>query len=92
MLVMALEGSKQMAEENRVITGYTIKNVTFHRPLIVTLDSEGAETQLIFALSEIHPTKARHGQNFEYVPMTAVIGLRTAEGISRWSMKKLRPK
>lgn len=48
MLVMALEGSKQMAEENRVITGYTIKNVTFHRPLIVTLDSEGAETQLYF--------------------------------------------
>lgn len=48
MLVMALEGSKQMAEENRVITGYTIKNVTFHKPLIVTLDSEGAETQLYF--------------------------------------------
>lgn len=48
MLVMALEGSKQMAEENRVITGYTIKNVTFHKPLIVTLDSEEAETQLYF--------------------------------------------
>lgn len=48
MLVMALEGSKQMAEANRVITGYTIKNVTFHKPLIVTLDSEGAETQLYF--------------------------------------------
>ncbi|KAI9842656.1 MAG: Type I Iterative PKS [Sclerophora amabilis] len=46
MLVMAIEGVHQMADEGRTITGYSIKDVTFHKSLNISLDPDGVETQL----------------------------------------------
>lgn len=43
---MALEASKQLADENRNITGYCIKDATFHHPLVVSRDNTGVEVQL----------------------------------------------
>lgn len=46
MIVMALEASRQLADENRKIAGYCIKNATFHHPLVVSQDTQGVEIQL----------------------------------------------
>lgn len=43
---MALEASRQLADENRQITGYSLKDATFHHPLIVSREPEGVETEL----------------------------------------------
>ena len=43
---MALEASRQLADENRKIMGYCIKDATFHHPLVVSRDTEGVEIQL----------------------------------------------
>jgi acyl transferase domain-containing protein len=46
MIVMALEASRQLADENRQIAGYCIKDITFHHPLIVSREPEGVEIEL----------------------------------------------
>lgn len=46
MIVMALEASKQLADENRKVAGYCIKDATFHHPLVVSREPEGVEIQL----------------------------------------------
>lgn len=43
---MALEAATQLADENRKIMGYCIKNATFHHPLVVSRDTQGVEIQL----------------------------------------------
>lgn len=43
---MALEASRQLADENRKITGYCVKDATFHHPLVVSRDNKGVEIQL----------------------------------------------
>jgi hypothetical protein len=53
MLVMAIEAAKQLADVDRVITGFNIKHATFHFTLNVPVRPEGIETQLY-----MHPTKA----------------------------------
>lgn len=52
MLVMAIEAANQMADSNRVVTGFTLKDVLFQRALDVSQDSEGIETN--FYLRQIH--------------------------------------
>ncbi len=46
MLVMALEASQQMADESRHITGFVIKDATFHSALTIASDAEEVETQI----------------------------------------------
>ncbi len=47
MLVMAIEGVRQLADESRLIKGYHIKEATFHKTLAIPDSQEGAiETQL----------------------------------------------
>ena len=43
---MALEASQQLADVNRVIIGYTIRDVVFSSPLIISLDTEAVETEV----------------------------------------------
>ena len=43
---MALEAIKQLADESRQISGYTIRDATFHSALIIPKRHEGLETQL----------------------------------------------
>ena len=45
---MAIEGSRQIADSTRTISGYNVKEVAFKRALIVDEDGEGVETQLCF--------------------------------------------
>ena len=43
---MALEASRQIADESRKIAAYCVKDVTFHHPVVVSRDTEGVEIQL----------------------------------------------
>lgn len=43
---MALEASKQLADESRKVVGYCIKDATFNYPLVVSREPEGVEIQL----------------------------------------------
>lgn len=49
ILVMAIEAARQLANPDLhndvVLTGYSFESVSFHRPLLVNLTSEGVETQ-----------------------------------------------
>lgn len=49
---MAIEGTLQLADQDRHIMAYCIKDVTFHKPLIIPSSQNSAETQLY-----IHSTK-----------------------------------
>jgi acyl transferase domain-containing protein len=53
MLVMAIEAAKQLADIGRVVTGFNIKDATFHSALNIPVRPEGIETQLY-----MRPTKA----------------------------------
>ncbi|MCJ1262836.1 hypothetical protein MMC22_002706 [Lobaria immixta] len=46
MLVMAIEGVRQLDDGNRLITGYCIKDVTFQKPLVISQSQNGVEVQL----------------------------------------------
>ncbi|KAF4629252.1 hypothetical protein G7Y89_g8896 [Cudoniella acicularis] len=46
MLVMAIEGAKQLADKNKSISGFTIKDAFFSTPVNTALAFEGVETQL----------------------------------------------
>ncbi len=59
MLVMAIEGARQLADENRRITGYHIKEATFHKTLTISVSLEGVETQLY-----IRPSKDAFNKHF----------------------------
>ena len=43
---MAMEACKQLADKDRAISGFTIKDATFHNPLPVSAESDGVEVQL----------------------------------------------
>ncbi|KAL9110642.1 MAG: hypothetical protein Q9227_004819 [Pyrenula ochraceoflavens] len=53
MLIMAIEGLRQLDDFSDAIRGWTVRDVRFLRPLLVSSDSEGTETQL--HLSPRHP-------------------------------------
>ncbi|KAL9074826.1 MAG: hypothetical protein Q9161_001964 [Pseudevernia consocians] len=46
MLVMAFEASKQLADVTRHITGFVIKDATFHSALTIASEAEEVETQI----------------------------------------------
>jgi acyl transferase domain-containing protein/NADPH:quinone reductase-like Zn-dependent oxidoreductase/SAM-dependent methyltransferase len=46
MLVMALEGARQLADTDRHLTGYRIKDATFQRALSIPTDQDGVESQI----------------------------------------------
>lgn len=46
MLVMALEGVRQLADSGLIVKGYRVKDATFQRALNVPLTHEGVESQL----------------------------------------------
>ena len=52
MLVMAVEAARQMHDHSLTICGYKFEEVRFFKPLLITLDSEGVETQF-----ELRPHK-----------------------------------
>lgn len=52
MLVMALEACKQLANADRRIAGYTIKDASFHHPLPIALGHNGVEVQLCLRTEE----------------------------------------
>ncbi|MCJ1386254.1 hypothetical protein MMC17_009380 [Xylographa soralifera] len=52
MLVMAMEACKQLANEDRRITGYTIKDATFNSPLPIAASGPGVEVQLCLRTEE----------------------------------------
>lgn len=43
---MVLEASRQLADENKQVLGYCIKDATFHYPLVVSREPQGVEIQL----------------------------------------------
>lgn len=43
---MAIEGVRQLADGNRLITGYCIKDATFQKPLVISQSQNGVEVQL----------------------------------------------
>lgn len=43
---MAIEGARQLADENRLITGYCIKDATFQKSLSIPQSQNGVEVQL----------------------------------------------
>ena len=45
MLVMTLEACKQLANEDRRIAGYMIRDATFHNPLPIAPGPDGVEVQ-----------------------------------------------
>ena len=45
MLVMAIEAAKQTADQTREVAGYSFKNVTFSKALVISLEPEGVEVQ-----------------------------------------------
>ena len=53
MLVMAIEAARQMHDHSLAICGYKFEEVRFLKPLLVTLDPEGVETQF-----ELRPHRA----------------------------------
>ncbi|MCJ1389859.1 hypothetical protein MMC18_002716 [Xylographa bjoerkii] len=52
MLVMAMEACKQLANEDRRIVGYTIKDATFNNPLPIAAGTRGVEVQLCLRTEE----------------------------------------
>ena len=63
MVVMAIEGAKQLADPTRVITGFAIKDATFSHPIAVD-NSERVEVQL-FMRPHSSVTK-KYSENYEY--------------------------
>ena len=61
MLVMAIEAAKQTADPARRISGYELKDVTFHKALAVTLALEGVETQFY-----LRPVKDANDKNYTW--------------------------
>ena len=53
MMVMALEGMRQIANPERIIAGYRVENVVFHKAMMVSYTVEEVETQLL--LPRRHP-------------------------------------
>lgn len=43
---MAIEAARQLSDPSKTIHGCKLENVNFSKPLLVTLESEGVETQL----------------------------------------------
>ncbi len=52
MLVMAIENARQLANENRRITEYHIKEAIFHKTLMISISLEDVETQLYIQSSK----------------------------------------
>ena len=50
---MAIEGVKQLADEDRRISGYTIIDTVFSSPLTISLDSDGVEVELYIRHSNV---------------------------------------
>ena len=50
---MAIEATRQLADPSRIVKGYWLKDVFFHKALLVTKSPEGVETQLL-----LRPRKA----------------------------------
>ncbi|KAF2468466.1 reducing type I polyketide synthase [Lindgomyces ingoldianus] len=46
MLVMAIEGARQLADPSKKIVGYRIKNATFQKTLNIPSNQEGADVQI----------------------------------------------
>ncbi|KAF2464560.1 reducing type I polyketide synthase [Lindgomyces ingoldianus] len=46
MIVMAIEGIRQLSGTRRPRAGYSLENVTFHRPITVRQGEDGVETEL----------------------------------------------
>ena len=52
LLVMAIEGVRQLAIEDRLVQGYRIKEATFHKALNISSRQESTETQLYIRASK----------------------------------------
>lgn len=46
MIVMAIEGIRQLAVENQTITGYKLEDIALYKPLLVKEGEDGVETEL----------------------------------------------
>ncbi len=55
---MAIEAAKQTADGSRLMAGYSFKNVTFFRALVVNLEPEGVEIQ--FYLRPVTDVSDKH--------------------------------
>lgn len=58
MIVMAVEAVKQLADKNRHILGYCIRDAEFSSPLSLSLESEGVEIEVY-----VRPFKSSSGIN-----------------------------
>ena len=73
-MVMAIEASRQLADSSRVISGYWLKDVFFHKALLVSDSSDGVETQLLLrprkavvnSLTELYDFKTYAHSNDEW--------------------------
>ena len=64
MLVMALEGVRQLVDESRVVKGYRVKDATFHRAITIPTTQEGVETQL--AVRPMQDASAKDSARYEF--------------------------
>lgn len=60
MIAMAVEGIRQLADPGVTITGYKVRDVVFHKALLVYSTGDGTETQLHF-----HRRKPATQRSFE---------------------------
>ncbi|KAG9235236.1 hypothetical protein BJ875DRAFT_399470 [Amylocarpus encephaloides] len=59
MLVMAIEAARQLSSRNQNILGYSVENVQFLKPLLISLRPEGVETRIHFRPDKSYqPTQA----------------------------------
>lgn len=63
MIVMAIEGAKQLADPNRTIEGYHIKDATFSHPIVISA-AERTEVQLF--MRPVQSTSKNDLASFEY--------------------------
>ncbi len=64
MLVMALEGVRQLSDASRDVKGYRIKNATFHRAISVPPTQAGVETQL--CIRPLKDTSDKDSAKYEF--------------------------
>jgi NADPH:quinone reductase-like Zn-dependent oxidoreductase/SAM-dependent methyltransferase len=64
MVVMALEAARQMADQRRRVTGYTLRNAKFQAPLEITTGSESTETRLCLRALPGHRTSGVSSYQF----------------------------
>ena len=67
---MALEAARQMARPDLMLTGYTFKDVSFFKPLLVSLAAEGVETEIYLRPRQIQNSSSSHNVFHIYLYMS----------------------